>query len=163
MEDENKPKGQEEPAKTYSEDEYNALKKQLDDANAAIQSYKDMDIDSIKKSADDWKQKYEAAESERKAKEHSDRIDGFVRGQGMKNSVYAEHLKRLIMDKQLAFDDKGVLVGGNDVVKALRESCPDAFGADPDERAAAPTSGHAPQTMSGVEREFYAMNPTLKK
>ena len=31
------------------------LQKQIDDANKEIQSYKDMDIDSIKKSAEDWK------------------------------------------------------------------------------------------------------------
>ena len=36
-------------------------------ANDTIQSYKDMDIDSIKKSADDWKTKYEEMEAKQKA------------------------------------------------------------------------------------------------
>ena len=45
--------------KTYSEADYNALKVQLDEANQAIQSFKDMDIESIQKSADDWKKKYD--------------------------------------------------------------------------------------------------------
>lgn len=55
-----------------------------------------------------------------------------------------------------------MLLGGDDVVKALRESCPDAFAPNPNERAAAPTSGHLPTSMDGVERAFYAKNPNLK-
>ena len=40
---------------------------QLKTANDTIQSYKDMDIDSIKKSADDWKTMYEEMEANQKA------------------------------------------------------------------------------------------------
>lgn len=43
------------------------LQNQLKDANTKIQSYKDMDIESIKKSADDWKTKYEEMEANQKA------------------------------------------------------------------------------------------------
>ena len=43
------------------------LQKQLNDANTEIQSYKDMDIDSIKKSAEDWKTKFEEMEANQKA------------------------------------------------------------------------------------------------
>lgn len=43
------------------------LQKQMEDANKEIQSYKDMDIESIKKSADDWKTKYEEMEANQKA------------------------------------------------------------------------------------------------
>ena len=38
--------------------ERDGLKTQLSDANATIQSYKDMDIDGIKQSAADWETKY---------------------------------------------------------------------------------------------------------
>ncbi len=48
-------------------DERDTLKSQLNDANNEIQSYKDMDIESIKKSADDWKTKYEEMEANQKA------------------------------------------------------------------------------------------------
>ncbi len=49
---------------------------QLKTANDTIQSYKDMDIDSIKKSADDWKTKYEEMEANQKAeKEKSIRTE----------------------------------------------------------------------------------------
>lgn len=139
------------------------IKTQLDEANKTIKSYKDMDVDSIKKSADDWQQKYEQLEAQQKEKEYSDKLDKFIKDQGMKNSVYAEYLKDKITAQNLQFDDKDILTGGDAVVKALRESCPDAFAADPTERAAAPTSGRVPQAMSGVEAKFYEMNPGLRK
>ena len=99
----------------------------LDTANQTIQSYKDMDIDGIKKSAADWQEKYETSERERKAQAYSDQLDRFVQKQGMRNDIYAAHLKQQLTDKQLKFDDNGTLLGGDDVVKALRDSCPDAF------------------------------------
>lgn len=64
------PEQTEQAAKTYTEQEYNALKTQLDTANATIQSYKDMDIDGIKKSVEDYKAKWEQSENDRKAFEH---------------------------------------------------------------------------------------------
>ncbi len=39
--------------------ELSGVKKQLEDANNEIQSYKDMDVDGIKKSVTDWEKKYE--------------------------------------------------------------------------------------------------------
>lgn len=39
--------------------ELEGVEKQLKDANATIKSYKDMDIDGIKKSVSDWQTKYE--------------------------------------------------------------------------------------------------------
>lgn len=104
-----------------------SVQSQLDTANQTIQSYKDMDIDGIKQSAADWQKKYEQAEADRKAQEYSDQLDKFVQKQGMKNDIYAAHLKAQLAEKQLKFDDKGTLLGGDDVVKALRDSCPDAF------------------------------------
>lgn len=48
------------------------LKTQIEDANKEIQSYKDMDIDSIKKSAEDWETKYkEEVENQKAEKEKS--------------------------------------------------------------------------------------------
>lgn len=122
------------PEKTYSEAEYNALQEkltgiqtQLDDANKTIKSYTDMDIDGIKKSAEEWKAKAEKLETEQKAKDYSDRLDKFVQAQGMKNEIYSAHLKAQLQSAELKFDKDGTLIGGEDIVKKLRESCPDAF------------------------------------
>ena len=139
MAEENKnPEKQEDPApKTYSEEEYTALQsqladvqKQLGDAGKTIQSYKDMDIEGIKKSAADWEEKAKQLEAEQKEKDYSDRLDKYVQAQGMKNDIYAAHLKGQLMAAELKFDKDGTLIGGEDVVKKLRESCPDAFADD---------------------------------
>lgn len=137
-----------------------AIQKSLDEANTTIQSFKDMDIEGIKKSADDWKAKAEAAEQERAAFEHRTKLAQYVKGLHLKNDVYEAHVTKLLEDKQLKFDgDK--LIGGDDIVQAFRESHADAFAPNPQEKAAAPTSGNTPQAMSAVEKAFYAKNPNL--
>ena len=53
-------------------EERDTLKSQIDDANKEIQSYKDMDIESIKKSATDWETKYnDLVKEQKEAKEKS--------------------------------------------------------------------------------------------
>lgn len=63
------------------ETELNNLKTQIDDANKEIQSYKDMDIDSIKKSATDWETKYndlvKAQEDAKKESIRNERTNAF--------------------------------------------------------------------------------------
>lgn len=120
------PEQAEPTAKTYSEQEYNALKSQLDTANNTIQSYKDMDIDGIKASVEDYKQKWEQSENDRKAFEHRTKVSSFVKSLGLKDDIYEKHVTDLILEKGLKFDgDK--LIGGDDVVKQFREKYPDAF------------------------------------
>lgn len=52
--------------------EINTLKTQIEDANKEIQSYKDMDIDSIKESASNWETKYnDLVKEQKEAKEKS--------------------------------------------------------------------------------------------
>ncbi len=115
-----------EQVKTYTEQEYNALAEQLRTANDTIQSYKDMDIDGIKKSVEDYKQKLEKSESDRKAFEYKTRVNGFVKSLGLKDDIYEKHVADLILEKGLKFDgDK--LIGGDDVVKQFKEKYPDAF------------------------------------
>jgi hypothetical protein len=43
------------------------IQKQLDEANATIESFKKMDIEGVKKTAEDWKQKAEQIEKDSKA------------------------------------------------------------------------------------------------
>ena len=123
VQEENTP---EQAVKTYSEQEYNALKTQLDKANSTIQSYKDMDIDGIKKSVEDYKQKLEKSESDRKAFEHKTRVSSFVKSLGLKDDIYEKHVTDMILEKGLKFDgDK--LIGGDDVVNQFKEKYPNAF------------------------------------
>ncbi len=116
----------EQAAKTYTEQEYNAIVEQLNTANATIQSYKDMDIDGIKASVEDYKTKWEQAENDRKAFEHKTQVGGFVKSLGLKDDIYEKYVTDMIIAKELKFDgDK--LIGGDDVVNQFREKYPDAF------------------------------------
>lgn len=155
------PEQAEPTAKTYTEQEYNALKTQLDTANNTIQSYKDMDIDGIKASVEDYKQKWEQSENDRKAFEHRTKVSGFVKSLGLKDDIYEKHVTDLILEKDLKFDgDK--LIGGDDVVKQFREKYPDAFKSADTGGFIAPTGNSATGKLSGVEQAFYSMNPNLK-
>ncbi|MDE6538642.1 MAG: phage scaffolding protein [Ruminococcus sp.] len=116
----------EQAEKIYSEQEYNALKSQLDTANSTIQSYKDMDIDGIKASVEDYKQKWEQSENDRKAFEHKTRVNGYVKSLGLKDDIYEKHVTDLILEKGLKFDGNK-LIGGDDVVNDFKAKYPDAF------------------------------------
>ncbi len=123
---ESKPESVPEQAKTYSEQEYNALAEQLRTANDTIQSYKDMDIDGIKKSVEDYKQKWEKSESDRKAFEHKTRVNGYVKSLGLKDDIYEKHVTDMILEKGLKFDgDK--LIGGDEVLNDFKTKYPNAF------------------------------------
>lgn len=163
------PNQTQEGVKTYSVEEYAALQQQLDEARANLKetaekltSFEKMDVESIRKSAADWKQKYEQSEKERADFAYKTKLGQFVKSLHLKNDVYEKFVTDLLTEKGLQFDgDK--LIGGDDIVKAFRESHEDAFAPDPQERAAAATSGNPPTTLSGVETEFYKMNPNLKQ
>lgn len=158
-----------EGVKTYSAEEYAALQKQLDEARANLKetaeklaSFEKMDVESIRKSAADWKQKYEQSEKDRADFAYKTKLGQFVKSLHLKNDVYEKFVTDLLTEKGLQFDgDK--LIGGDDIVKAFRESHEDAFAPNPQEQAAAATSGNPPTTLSGVETEFYKMNPNLKQ
>lgn len=165
MAEENKPTGTEPQVttpteKTYSEQEYNALAEQLRTANETIKSYKDMDIDGIKASVEEYKQKWEQSENDRKAFEHKTKVSGFVKSLGLKDDIYEKHVTDLILEKELKFDgDK--LIGGDDIVKQFKEKYPDAFKVADTGGFIAPT-GNSATKLSGVEQAFYSMNPNLK-
>ena len=145
------PEPKEEPAKakTYSEDEYNALKAQLDALEKAT------------KDNEDFKAKFEASEQARKDFEHKTKISAYVKSLGLKDDIYEKHVESLILEKGLKFDgDK--LIGGDDIISSFKETHPDAFKPSPSERAAAPTAQNSPPAMSGVEKEFAKRNPKLK-
>lgn len=102
------------------------LRTQLSEANTQIESFKDMDIDAIKKSAADWEAKFKQSEADRAAFEHKTKVGSLVKELKLKDSIYEDYLTNQLIEKQLKFDgDK--LIGGDDVINAFKESHPDAF------------------------------------
>lgn len=112
------------------ETELNTTKTQLKEANTAIQSYKDMDIESIKKSADNWKNKYETDTKDLNDKLKKQQYEFAAKdflgnydflSERVKNSILKE-----FMDKDFKLED-GKFLGAEDWVKNLNESEPELF------------------------------------
>ena len=108
---------------TAKDEEIETLKGQVEEANKEIESYKDMNIDDIKASADEW---------EAKAKENEKALQTLKNDTALKDAVRAydtvdeEVLLKLINRDEVKFDDDGIS-GLDDQVKALKESKPYLF------------------------------------
>ena len=89
------------------------------------------------------------------------RLEGYVKGLGLRDDVYEAHVTKQLTDAGLQFDDAGKLIGGDDIVRKFRESHPGAFlDTKPEARVVASTMHHEPAANS-VEAAFYAKNPGL--
>lgn len=102
----------------------------LKTANAEIDSYKSMDIDAIKKSAEDYKTKFETAEKDYQAKitqmEYDNKLDKYVGTLNLKNDIYKKEVISRIKEKELKFDGD-TLLGGEELVKGFKEEYAEAF------------------------------------
>lgn len=102
----------------------------LKNANAEIDSYKSMDIEAIKKSAEDYKTKYETAEKEHQAQlsqiEYDNKLGKYVDKLNLKNDIYKNAVISQIKEKGLKFDGD-TLLGGEELVKGFKEQYADAF------------------------------------
>ena len=120
------------------------LTEQLKTANAEIESYKGMDIDSIKKSADEYKTKAEQAEKEYKEKaeqaekdytakiadmEYDAVLKDALSGESFSSDYARQGVIGAIKTKKLPVEN-GAIMGLQDTLKAMRESTPDAFAPD---------------------------------
>lgn len=111
------------------------LQTQLNNANDEIKSYKDMDIDSIKKSASDWETKYNnLVEEQKKQKEESirqERVNEFFKdtkfsSEMAKNGVISEFNK-----KEFKYDEETKsFQGATEWLNNLKESDKGSFLSD---------------------------------
>ncbi len=112
------------------ETELTDLKQQLDNANKQIDDFKEMDIDAIKKTANDYKQKFEQAQKEKDIKikemQYDSDLTEYMKTLKINDDVHAENLKKMIKDKKLPFEN-GKLIGGDDVVNMYKEKYPSVF------------------------------------
>ena len=148
-------------------EESDNLKTQVEDANKEIQSYKDMDIDSIKKSADDWKTKYEEMEANQKAEKEksirNERTNAFFNdikfaSESAKAGVIAQ-----FNEKDFKYDEETKkFLGANEWLKDLKEKDSGAFLSD----VANPkftTNPTAPTNDSSMDKILHAMGLDEKK
>lgn len=113
--------------------ERDGLKTQLGTANETIQTYKDMDIDGIRKSAKDWEDKHKTDTAALQAK-----IDQQAYGFAVERAVSGEKFSSSAARKAFIADltAKGLklegekLIGYDDFKKSYQEADPAAFESD---------------------------------
>lgn len=106
--------------------ELDGVKQQLTDANAEIQSYKDMDIDGIKQKAADWEQKYNSETQKLNDKltkqERDHQMDRYLDTVGLKSgAMYRDYVRKALEEKNLKLEN-GKFLGADDVMKELKEN-----------------------------------------
>lgn len=101
--------------------DYEDMKTQLSEANKQIEEFKGMDIDGIKKAADDWKLKAEQAQKDAEAKitamQFDHALDGALSGAKAKN---AKAVKALLDMEGLKMNN-GEIVGLNEQLEKVKE------------------------------------------
>lgn len=116
--------------------ESNGYKKQLEDANKEIKSYKDMDIEGIKKSAADWETKYNtdtaALNQQLETQKKSFAAEKFLDGQKIKSPLAKKSILADFMSQNMKLRDDGTFEGAETYMKKIREQYPDDF--EPDEK-----------------------------
>jgi hypothetical protein len=144
MEDENKPvetveSPVETPPKTYTEEEYNALKTQLESLQ---QSTKDNE---------DFKAKWEQSEQARKDFEYKTNMDKYVKSLHLVDDVYEEKLSALLQSGGATFHKDGIR-NADDTIKAFKEKYPQAF-----------KSAKIPRFVDDTQGKALADDSTLRK
>ncbi|CAM3833509.1 phage scaffolding protein [Clostridium perfringens] len=112
------------------ETELKTTKTQLKEANTTIQSYKDMDIESIKSSAEQWKSKYETETQELKDKLDAQKREFAAKDFLDKHNFASERVKKSVLKDFLEKDFKlenDSFLGADDWIKSLQESEPEIF------------------------------------
>ena len=124
--------------------ERDQLKTQLAEANKQIQSYKDMDIEAVKKSAADWEAKHAAD-----TKALQDKLDAATYGFGVERAVAGLKFSSTAAKNQFVSDltakklplQEGKLLGLDDYVKSYKEQDPGAFVPENDDKTPVAVKG----------------------
>lgn len=118
---------------TRLQTESSGYKKQLDDANGIIKSYKDMDIDGIKQSAKDWETKYtedtKKLQEQLASQERTFAAERYLDGQKIKSPLSRKTILGEFLAQDMEFKD-GKFSGADDYMKKIREQYPDEFEAE---------------------------------
>lgn len=131
--------------------ENEGLKTQLNEANTQIQSFKEMDIDGIKASAEEWKTKYEtdtkALNEKIAAKDYDYAIKDFM----SQFKFIDDDVKETVINKFKAKEfklEEGKFLGGEDFMKDYKENHKSLFVPDepqePIPQIVKPTGGNNP-------------------
>ena len=151
--------------------ENEGLKTQLNEANTQIQSFKEMDIDGIKASAEEWRTKYEtdtkALNEKIAAKDYDYAIKDF-----MSNYKFIDDdVKETVINKFKAKEfklEEGKFLGGDDFMKEYKENHKSLFVSDepqdPIPAIVKPTGGsNPPGDTNPFKFNFMGVRPVNKE
>lgn len=109
------------------------LEKQLIDANKAIDDMKALDVDGMKKAAEEWKEKYENDTATLKADLEASKYAHTIDTLSLKEKFTSEAARKAFVNdlitKKLPIEE-GKLVGYDDFKKSYMEADPGAFAAE---------------------------------
>lgn len=121
---------------THMQTESEGYKKQLEEANSLIKSYKDVkdkDIEGLKQSAKDWETKYDtdtkALQEKLAAQEKTFAAERYLDGQKIKSPLSRKTILNEFLAQNLEFKD-GKFIGADEYMKGIREQYPDEFQTD---------------------------------
>lgn len=143
------------------ETELDATKQTLDNANSEITSYKNMDIDKIKKSAEDWKTKYEtekdAWETEKIERETRYATEKAVETLKFTSNSAKKAFINDLLDAKLPLQE-GAIMGLTDYIDKYKKTDPDAFKTDETlpPKITVPTNGGKLPQSDGKPMSFAA-------
>lgn len=116
---------------TSLQTEANGYKTQLEDANKEIKSYKDMDIDGIKKAAADWETKYNtdtaALNQQIATQKKTFAAERFLDTQKIKSPLAKKSILADFMSQDMKLKEDGTFEGAEEYMKKIREQYPDDF------------------------------------
>ena len=132
-------------------EELKTAKEQLGEANETINGFKAMDIESIKKAADDWKQKAEKAESDAAAKISQIQFDSLLESTlSTAKAKNAKAVKALLDMDGLKLND-GKIIGLDDQLAKIKAENDYLFEGDKKTpQFSAPTPGVADDGMNAI-------------
>lgn len=135
--------------------ELDGVKGQLTEANTTIQSYKDMDIDGIKKSATEWQQKYETdtkslqEKLDAQATEFAART--YLAGYQYTDDLVKDAIYAKFMAKAFRRSEDGKFEGADSWMEEMQKTYPGSFAAS---NPAADPAGTPPP--AGKPRPWFA-------
>ena len=136
--------------------ELTGVKEQLTSANATIQSYKDMDIEGIKKSASDWEKKYkddtEALTKKLEQHAYDHKADLVMSGYTFTSAAAKSGVRAL-------FDQQKFELGEDGVFKGAKEWMDTQIGSDENKGAFVVDAPAAPPAPSDTPPMFAPTQP----
>lgn len=132
--------------RTYSEEEYNALKMQLES------------LEKSTKDNEDFKKKFEQSEKDRKEFEYQTHLNSYVKSLGLVDDIYEEKLASLLKNGGAKFE-KDKIINADETLKTFKEKYPQAFKNNTIPRFVDNTQGKASSVAEDTLRKIMGLKP----